>query len=502
MLKMESDDDYEKEILRIKSNPELLKKEKIKIWKNLIIICLAFLCNFTAFNGASVLQSSLNDEDGLGVGSLAIIYGSLIISALFAPSFVIKKLGCKWTIVIAICGYVTYSLANFYPAWSTLVPSSIIVGLSGAPLWSAKSAYLTTSAARYAKLVDENKDAQINVFFGIFFLFFQFTFIVGNLISSFVLSAEASKNLEFPKCYNATYIDNFCGVNDCPDVDFNVYRSNYTTTCEQEIISSDSVEKSTLYTLMGVYAGVGLLGSAITAIFVDNIQLRKKETRSPFELVIATITHIKDKKQLLLIPITMYSGFEQAWITGDYTKSYITCPLGVNWVGFILICYGACDSVCSLLFGKLEKYTGRTLLFTFASVINASLLIVFYVVKPYPDSQWLFFLLVALWGVSDAVWQTQLNALYGFVFLSNQEAAFANYRLWESLGFVISFAYQGALCVLPKIWITFSMLIVGMTCYCVLEVKVLRKINLMESVKEGKDNTAYYDERETNSTKL
>ena len=90
--------------------------------------------------------------------------------------------------------------------------------------------------------------------------------------------------------------------------------------------------------------------------------------------------------------------------------------------------------------------------------------------KPYPDSQWLFFLLVALWGVSDAVWQTQLNALYGFVFLSNQEAAFANYRLWESLGFVISFAYQGALCVLPKIWITFSMLIVGMTCYCVLEV--------------------------------
>ena len=51
---------------------------------------------------------------------------------------------------------------------------------------------------------------------------------------------------------------------------------------------------------------------------------RKKETRSPFELVIATITHIKDKKQLLLIPITMYSGFEQAWITGDYTKVYIS----------------------------------------------------------------------------------------------------------------------------------------------------------------------------------
>ena len=45
------------------------------------------MCNFTAFNGASVLQSSLNDDGGLGTGSLAIIYGSLIVSAMFTPTF-------------------------------------------------------------------------------------------------------------------------------------------------------------------------------------------------------------------------------------------------------------------------------------------------------------------------------------------------------------------------------------------------------------------------------
>jgi len=47
---------------------------------------------------------------------------------------------------------------------------------------------------------------------------------------------------------------------------------------------------------------------------------RNKETRGPFDLLIATFKHMKDKRQLMLIPITMYSGFEQAFLTGDYTR--------------------------------------------------------------------------------------------------------------------------------------------------------------------------------------
>ena len=49
------------------------------------------------------------------------------------------------------------------------------------------------------------------------------------------------------------------------------------------------------------------------------------------------------------------------------------------------------------------------------------------------------FVLAALWGVGDAIWQTQINALYGVLFASQEEAAFSNYRLWESIGFLIAF---------------------------------------------------------------
>ena len=52
----------------------------------------------------------------------------------------------------------------------------------------------------------------------------------------------------------------------------------------------------------------------------------------------------------------------------------------------------------------------------------------------------LFYLIPAAWGIADGVWQTQVNSIYGVLFESNQEAAFTNFRLWESLGFAISYA--------------------------------------------------------------
>lgn len=42
-------------------------------------------------------------------------------------------------------------------------------------------------------------------------------------------------------------------------------------------------------------------------------------------------------------------------------------------------------------------------------------------------------------------------ALFEVLFEKNKEAAFANYRLWEALGFVIAFGYSTFLCVSVKL---------------------------------------------------
>lgn len=57
--------------------------------------------------------------------------------------------------------------------------------------------------------------------------------------------------------------------------------------------------------------------------------------------------------------------------------------------------------------------------------------------KPSSNQIIILFILAGLWGLSDAVWQTQINSFYGIIFIDQEEAAFSNYRLWESTGFVI-----------------------------------------------------------------
>ena len=64
----------------------------------------------------------------------------------------------------------------------------------------------------------------------------------------------------------------------------------------------------------------------------------------------------------------------------------------------------------------------------------------------------------------------QINALYGALFASQEEAAFSNYRMWESLGFVIAFITNSlGVCIYPKIIGVIVFLVLGMLGYFMVE---------------------------------
>ena len=66
-------------------------------------------------------------------------------------------------------------------------------------------------------------------------------------------------------------------------------------------------------------------------------------------------------------------------------------------------------------------------------------------------------------------------ALYGTIFSEESEAAFSNYRMWESLGFIIAFAYSTALCTNYKTYILTIVLVIGVVGYYVVEFLVYKK---------------------------
>ncbi|XP_062832273.1 protein unc-93 homolog A isoform X2 [Anolis carolinensis] len=326
---------------------------------------------------------------------------------MFLPPIIIQKLGCKWTIVGSMCCYITYTLGNFYASWYTLIPTSMILGLAGAPLWSAKCTYLTIAGNSYAEKAGKLGRDVVNQYFGTFFLIFQSSGICGNLISSVVFG-------QTPKEMNISEAElECCGAADCRNM----------TTYDADI---SRPTETLIYTLLGIYTGSGVLAVLLVAVFLDPISAHQNETEekkisSFWTTILSTFRHHKDIRQCLLIPLTFYSGLEQGFLSSDYTRAYVTCALGINFVGYVMICFAAANSIFSIFFGKISQFTGRNFLFVLA--------------------------------------------LYGVLFEKHKEAAFANYRLWESLGFVIAFGYSTFLRVYVKLYIVLAVLVVSMVLY-------------------------------------
>ncbi|GIY82080.1 hypothetical protein CEXT_75301 [Caerostris extrusa] len=64
-----------------------------------------FFLLFTSYKSLANLQSTLNIEDDVGIVSQSVIYVSLIISSLLLPKLIIRKLGCKWTLILSTFTY-------------------------------------------------------------------------------------------------------------------------------------------------------------------------------------------------------------------------------------------------------------------------------------------------------------------------------------------------------------------------------------------------------------
>ncbi|KAI4492047.1 hypothetical protein M0802_010172 [Mischocyttarus mexicanus] len=456
---------------------KLSRGEKWRILKNISTVSVAFMVQFTAFQGTANLQSSINASDGLGTVSLSAIYAALVLSCIFVPTFLIKRLTVKWTLCLSMLCYAPYIGSQFYPRFYTLVPAGVLLGLGAAPMWAAKATYLTQVGGVYAKLTDQPVDAIVVRFFGFFFLAWQTAELWGNLISSLVLSEGefGSSGGNSTTSWNKIKL---CGAEFC--VLGNGAHENLERPPESEI-----------YEISSIYLTCVVVAVIIVALFVDPLSRYGEKQRradsqelSGIQLLSATAYQLKKPYQQLLIPITVWIGMEQAFIGADFTQAYISCALGVHKVGYVMICFGVVNAGCSLLFGSLMKFVGRQPLMALGAIVHACLIVVLLLWKPHPDNPYIFYSVSGLWGVGDAVWQTQVNGLYGTLFRRNKEAAFSNYRLWESAGFVIAYAYSTHLCARMKLYVLLTVLMIGTMGYIIVELLHKRKQRRLKAIAE------------------
>ena len=117
-----------------------------------------------------------------------------------------------------------------------------------------------------------------------------------------------------------------CGSSFCPD---QLVKEEETSVNETKNNNFEAAsDKTNIYTLAGIYLGCSIMAALILAIFVDPLSRFKENGReqeinkrelSSLQLVAATYNQMKKKKQLLIIPLTFWSGIEQGFFGADFT---------------------------------------------------------------------------------------------------------------------------------------------------------------------------------------
>ena len=79
--------------------------------------------------------------------------------------------------------------------------------------------------------------------------------------------------------------------------------------------------------MVGVYIGIAVCGVIQLMVFVDQLPdyLRQQESKGKLKdeiktLLFATFKHLRHVEQLLLIPLTIYSGLEQGFLGAEFYK--------------------------------------------------------------------------------------------------------------------------------------------------------------------------------------
>ncbi|XP_020101522.1 UNC93-like protein 3 [Ananas comosus] len=361
------------------------------------ILSSAFLFVFSAYGAAQNLETTVNTEEDLGTISLGILYLSFTLFSVVA-SAVVRVLGSKRALVLGTSGYLLFIASNLKPSWYTMVPASLYLGFTASIIWVGQGTYLTSAALSHAKDNSLHEGAIIGNFNGEFWGMFASHQVIGNLISLALL---------------------------------------------RDGKEGDSVTGKTL--LFTVFLGCMVVGIILMCFLSERNEKADDNPKhsSLGSLLKYIISPLLDIRMLLIIPLIVYSGLQQAFVWAEYTKEIVTPALGISGVGGAMAVYGAADAVCSLVAGRFTSGV-QSITFIVSGGVFLQALVLFWLLLGYSTSTGVLgsvypLLMGAILGIGDGVLNTQLSALLGLLFKNDKEAAFAQLKVWQSASIAVIF---------------------------------------------------------------
>ncbi|KAF2349764.1 Major facilitator superfamily domain [Trinorchestia longiramus] len=444
---------------RIYVSPAELERRKVKldIWKSIIVLSIAIFLAFTCYNALVIIHLNINPP--LGALSIAIIIVVMAMCATFAPVLTIRKLGHKSTIAFGLLIITVYCGAQFHPMYYTAIPAAMLMGIQGSTLWTAVFSYIVRTGEKFAELNSEEREVCITRFFGTLFMLHQISLTVGYVaISEGFLTNTTNVRV------NGTPTSS-CGFHYCSD--------NNSTASP---LSGEEFSRGWII-LTGVAFGLSLLAAFLVSYYANRLpdlvgdwKEDGEEPPSVGRLLVAPLVQCVQPYMLLLMPLTVWAGAEISFIVHVFSMGFVACGAGEKMTGYVILTFASSSALCSSGSSFLVHRLGRRSIFLSAGFINLSMILLMLNWEPESGHLPLYFIVAAIWGVADAVWHTQLSALYGVLLPANIEAVFSVFVLWHSLGYLSVFLTHSLLCVDASVYILLMLLFSGVIGYLCVEI--------------------------------
>ncbi|RUS90945.1 hypothetical protein EGW08_001249 [Elysia chlorotica] len=445
-----------KESSRIETDEDnLLEPEDyIPPLRSCIALCAAFIFTYSAFEAIQSLQSSLNAEGHLGEISLSIMYLCVLPGSFLAPVCA-RLVRHKGLLCLGFIGHVCYTCANFVPTWATLIPVSAAQGVLTGGLGMSQSVYVTaisTSYNHYKRFPKSRLYGTISFFNGIFFSCFKAAHISGNLLSSGILQSKA---------YNESILrDNKCGTKMCSNA--------------EDTVEFDRPSRQIINILFGAFAACGIIGLAIIVFGLPSL----KNITAPGGAKTGGCTSMMlNPKFILLAPSIMAQSIVLMATYTGYPKAFVSCAVGVQWVGFSMVSMGIVSTITSLVANYLVRYTGRILQFAVGMGIDIFTIVTMLLWQPdYTTSPMVLLILPALAGVAQGILQPQQQALIASVFPTEQHpSAFSAANGVKCLAFSIYLIVASTVCFYHGLILALGLYLPGLAGYAYTEIREKRQ---------------------------
>jgi len=398
-----------------------------KSLRELLKLSIGYFFVFTGYSGVQNLASSLDLGNVSGSVSIGIIYILFTVTCLFAP-MIIRLFGAKTTIVLQFIIITLFVASNMYPRIWTLYPAAGLLGFGAAPSWVSQGEYVSTLAERHNEMFGEDV---FGLFNGIFFAIFKLTQVSGNLISYIVLDKDESSAIGSP-----------------------------TSSPVGDVPSKSDLDDKTKYLLFMSFIISCLIGVFVIQCLLESLK-PKKTAKMGFKQIKKTNLDIIDKKSschvltstvrlmfkphlCLLIPIMVANGLEMGFAYSTLTDNVIKENLGEANIGLGMICFGVFATLSSLVFGKISDQIGISTCLCIAFILQiACSTWLWFKFEHLKKNSWEEVLIVSgVWGVGDGICTTLLSARLGMWFPNEKDAAFSNWKMFQSLGVSIIFFFH------------------------------------------------------------